>query len=133
MFRNSLVLSVAALIVLATAVDAKQPPQPVAIPSADMRIVVGLHPNEKSVLVVKHYIDASSKPVGEYLKEVTVGKGSMGKGPMKLYITPAGLALLEKYNNEDKLGAADVSFAVDPSPLSDWWNGIIEEGKGKLQ
>jgi len=121
------------ILILAAPVWAQKPAGPPAVPSADMRIIIGVHLHESMPMVAKKYIDASSKPVGDYVKEYTVERGPTMRAAMKLYVTAAGLALIEKYKGEDKQGAPEVSCAVDGTPLSDWWNGIVEEGKGNLR
>jgi hypothetical protein len=113
-------LSLALVSIVIHAEEATTPTNKVG-QGADMRVVIYLHISSKSIM---KYIDASSKQTGDYQNEFVIKDAAV-------YLTDEGKALIEKYSKEDETGNPLMLIQKNGTWLSDWWDGVVEEGIGK--
>jgi hypothetical protein len=91
---------------------------------ADSRIVLAIRASALIGIRTKKYIDASSVRTGDYVNAREFRNRTV-------YVTDEGLALIEKYTEEDIDGAPAVSVERNASAQADWFSGVFEEGIGQ--
>lgn len=118
-----------AVLLPAAAAHAEEAPKVYVNQGAPLRVVVGIHKTGSPPQIEKKYIDASASKGGDYLTPLAVS--SRTGGERTVFLTAEGKRLFDAYVAKDAEGRAEVAVQENPSMLSDWWNGIAEEGIGK--